>query len=578
MAGIEVVKADITRETSDAIVNAANPWLENGGGVAGAIHRAAGSALHSECMSLPVVSKGYRCPPGEARITGAGNLKCRYVIHAVGPDCRTISDHAEQDRLLAETYRNSLALVAERGLKSVSFPSISTGIYSFSKERAVKIAAAEIAAFLANHPDVKVRICLLGHDADETKALYEQSFAAVMPCADKPSRKRPRSDGGCMDSAMLDLAFIMQRVNRQLSKDRKPSPGETAYSKFNAIDYDRLCSMADSDPEGRWGFAKYVYGEVKKSEASGWREYILKPFWKPELYDSKSPEAATSFDEWSFSSPLAVASGIKPRGSVKARPRAVASKGFPSEISYNDLVVNFHKTINGSTCPRHGFVDGVHYIAKCETFQQLEHRSKTTSEEHVHNEFVADGVIRGMGFNAPESREYRATGNHALVRLAKYIEPTTPLCDAWNVADSGTKEVIRRQVVAAYPLQHLIAGFDTFQNDNVLVDGAGKLWFVDNGASFGWSAMGAYNRYFDYNERRNPMDTNYGFLSLRDHISQKLLQSILHGVPDSVLWTEMARFDIDKFTSLLPAGEYDVAAIRQYAETLIREAKAQGLR
>ena len=181
MTGVEVVKADITRETSDAIVNAANPWLEDGGGVAGAIHRAAGPALLSECMSLPVVSNGYRCPTGEARITGAGKLKCKFVIHTVGPNCQSGYSPDIHDALLAAAYRNSLALVAERGLKSVSFPSISTGIYSFPKERAVKIAASEIAAFLANHLDVKVRICLLGHDADETKALYEQAFAAAMP-------------------------------------------------------------------------------------------------------------------------------------------------------------------------------------------------------------------------------------------------------------------------------------------------------------------------------------------------------------------------------------------------------------
>ena len=440
MTRVEVVKADITRETSDAIVNAANPWLENGGGVAGAIHCAAGPALLSECMSLPVVSNGYRCPPGEARITGAGKLKCRYVIHTVGPNCQSGYRSDVHDALLAAAYHNSLELVAKHGLKSVSFPSISTGIYAFPKEQAAKIAATEIAAFLTAHQDVKVRICLLGHDVESTKRLYEEAFADSMP---------------------------------------------------------------------------------------------------------------TSF----------------PTISVSKRAR------FPDELSYDVIAGEFRQTANGATCPRHGYIDGVHYIAKCETFQQLVNRPKTTSEKHVHNEFVADGVIRGMGFNVPESREYRTRENRVLVRLAKFIAPTRPLCNAWDAADSEAKEAIRRQVVAAYPLQHLIAGFDTFHNDNVLVTEDGRLWFVDNGASFGWSAMGAYDKYYKYNRRTDPCNPQYGFLSLRDHPGQKLLHSVLSGVADAELWAEAAKLDVDRFVSLLPADEYDVSSIRTYAETLAREAK-----
>lgn len=440
MRQVNVKIGDITEETVDAIVNAANRSMLGGGGVDGAIHRAAGPQLKSECEKYPPDAHGYRLKTGEAKITIGCNLSAKFVIHTAGPDCSEVRDAAEQDRLLTASWRNSLAIVAERGLKSVAFPSISTGIYGFPKERAAKIAAAEVAKFLADYPDVEVRICLLGHDAESAKRLYEDAFAHSMP---------------------------------------------------------------------------------------------------------------TSF----------------PTISVSRRAR------FPDELSYDVIAGEFRQTANGATCPRHGYIDGVHYIAKCETFQQLVNRPKTTSEKHVHNEFVADGVIRGMGFNVPESREYRTRENRVLVRLAKFIAPTRPLCNAWNAADSEAKEAIRRQVVAAYPLLHLIAGFDTFQNDNVIVTEDGKLWFVDNGASFGWSAMGAYDKYYKYNRRTDPCNPQYGFLSLRNHPGQKLLQRVLSGVADAELWAEAAKLDVDRFVSLLPADEYDVSSIRTYAETLVVDAE-----
>ncbi len=144
---IEVALGDITKLKVDAIVNAANPSLLGGGGVDGAIHRAAGSGLLAECRTLS------ECPPGEARITKGYNLPSKFVIHTVGPIWR--GGGAGEDELLAKAYRNSLLLAEENGIKTIAFPAISAGVYGFPMDRASKIAVAEIMEFLENNQTIE---------------------------------------------------------------------------------------------------------------------------------------------------------------------------------------------------------------------------------------------------------------------------------------------------------------------------------------------------------------------------------------------------------------------------------------
>jgi len=157
----EIVAGDITRQDTDAIVNAANSRLTPGGGVSGAIHSAAGAGLWEECKKLG------GCKTGEAKITKGYNLPAKYVIHTVGP-IYSRADREKNAESLKKCYENSLRLAVEHGIKSISFPAISTGIYGYPMDEAAEIAVKVIADFLRRHDGIElVRMVLYGRDAFE---------------------------------------------------------------------------------------------------------------------------------------------------------------------------------------------------------------------------------------------------------------------------------------------------------------------------------------------------------------------------------------------------------------------------
>jgi O-acetyl-ADP-ribose deacetylase (regulator of RNase III) len=151
---LEIVTGDITLLDVDAIVNAANEQMLGGGGVDGAIHRAAGPELMQACRAVGEVRPGVRCPTGEARITPGYRLRARFVVHTVGPVWRGGANRERE--LLASCYRKSLALALLQGATSIAFPAISTGVYGFPPEPASEIAVREVTTFLAqNHAFTK---------------------------------------------------------------------------------------------------------------------------------------------------------------------------------------------------------------------------------------------------------------------------------------------------------------------------------------------------------------------------------------------------------------------------------------
>ena len=176
MAQIEVIMGDITSLTVDAIVNAANSSLMGGGGVDGAIHRAAGSALLEECRKIAAARRnipGGPCPTGDAVITGAGRLSAKYVIHTVGPVWH--GGGSGEPQLLASCYRKSLFLAKEAGLESIAFPNISTGIYGYPKNKAAAVAVKTVQETLPETPEIK-RVIFVCFDRENFE-LYSQVWS-----------------------------------------------------------------------------------------------------------------------------------------------------------------------------------------------------------------------------------------------------------------------------------------------------------------------------------------------------------------------------------------------------------------
>lgn len=172
---LSLLQGDITRQATDAIVNAANSSLMGGGGVDGAIHRAGGPAILEECKQI--VSRQGRLPAGKAVITTGGNLKARYVIHTVGPIWR--DGTRGEPEVLASAYQESLRMAVNKGLKTISFPSISTGAYGYPVDQAAEVALHTVVDFLRHEASLDT-VAFVLFDA-RTYQVYAKTLARLMP-------------------------------------------------------------------------------------------------------------------------------------------------------------------------------------------------------------------------------------------------------------------------------------------------------------------------------------------------------------------------------------------------------------
>jgi O-acetyl-ADP-ribose deacetylase len=170
---ITLCQGDITEQQVDAVVNAANSSLMGGGGVDGAIHRAGGPEILEQCKEI--VRRQGRCPTGQAVITTGGELKARYVIHTVGPVWR--GGKSNEDQLLRNAYVNSMQLAYQKGVKTIAFPSISTGAYGFPIELAAKIALEAVSDQLKITPFEEVRFVLF---SPSDLAVYQRAFEGII--------------------------------------------------------------------------------------------------------------------------------------------------------------------------------------------------------------------------------------------------------------------------------------------------------------------------------------------------------------------------------------------------------------
>lgn len=177
---VKIITADITTLRMDAIVNAANPSLLGGGGVDGAIHRAAGPALLQACRQLPESSPGVRCPTGEARITPGFNLPARHVIHTVGPVWHG-GAHGEP-LLLERCHRNALQLLRKHGLRTIAFPAISCGVFGYPIARAAAVVIATLRDELGHAEQIEIILCCF---SDSVRTIFQHALD-VASDDDKP--------------------------------------------------------------------------------------------------------------------------------------------------------------------------------------------------------------------------------------------------------------------------------------------------------------------------------------------------------------------------------------------------------
>jgi len=171
---VRALVGDLTKQTTDAIVNAANSSLLGGGGVDGAIHAAGGPAILAECRKIREARFTAGLPVGEAVITTGGDLDAKFVIHTVGPQYGL--SHGRDDELLAAAYTNSLALAVENHLSTIAFPSISTGVYHFPKDAAARVSSRAIKDFLSRDETIREVLLVFFHQADADIFIRANAF------------------------------------------------------------------------------------------------------------------------------------------------------------------------------------------------------------------------------------------------------------------------------------------------------------------------------------------------------------------------------------------------------------------
>ncbi|MCQ2405506.1 MAG: O-acetyl-ADP-ribose deacetylase [Clostridia bacterium] len=253
-----LIRDDITHFEGDAIVNAANESLLGGGGVDGAIHRAAGPQLLEECRTLG------GCKTGDAKITGGYDLPARYVIHTVGPIWQ--GGNGGEEALLRSCYRRSLALAAEHGCESVAFPLISAGVYGYPKEQALKVAMDEITTFLLDH-EMQVTMVLFDKAAlavsnklfSDVKAYIDDHYVEVRDDSRYRSRRLNVGFGAPM---MLSDATALSDAMMPLDLDERLSRLDESFSEMLLRKIDEA-GMKDSDCYKKANIDRKLFSKIK---------------------------------------------------------------------------------------------------------------------------------------------------------------------------------------------------------------------------------------------------------------------------------------------------------------------------